>query len=103
MIGAFNPPGIWRFFGAFSMGVAGKGQTVHLNGRVPLVRLATDIARFMQTGGARTAFFSAPHPATATVEVARLYRPEIPIEITAIAEIPRKRFKRPGNAERTGK
>jgi 2-iminobutanoate/2-iminopropanoate deaminase len=32
---------------------------------------------------------------TTTVQVAALYRPELVVEITAIAEIPRDRFRRP--------
>lgn len=144
MIDAFNPPGIWQPFGAFSMGViAGKGRTVYLKGQVPLdpagnvvgkgdmlaqvrqalanvqavlksvggtmgdivslVQHTTDIARFMQTGDVRKSFFKAPYPVTTTVEVARLYHPDIMIEITATAEIPRRRFKRPGKAARKGR
>lgn len=144
MIDAFNPPGIWQPFGAFSMGViAGKGQTVYLKGQVPLdrggnvvgggdmpaqvrqtlgniqavlksiggtmgdivslVQHTTDIAGFMRTGDVRKSFFKAPYPVTTTVQVARLYHPEIMIEITAVAEIPRKRFKRPGKTKANSK
>ena len=49
----------------------------------------------MSTGDIRNEFFTAPYPVTTTVQVARLYRPELMIEITAIAEIPRSRFRRP--------
>ena len=66
---------------------------------ISLTHYTTDIAAFMQTGDIRTAFFSAPYPVTTTVEVAALYRPELLIEITAIAEIPRDRFQRPTQAE----
>ena len=141
MIDAFNPPGIWQPFGAFSMGaIAGKGRTVYLKGQVPLdrdgnvvgkgdmlsqvqktleniqaalqsiggtmgdivslVQHTTDIGKFMQSGDVRKRFFAAPYPVTTTVEVKRLYHPEIMIEITAVAEIPRKRFKRPGKPKR---
>jgi 2-iminobutanoate/2-iminopropanoate deaminase len=136
VIDAFNTPGIWAPFGAFSMGViAGDGQIVYLKGQVALDRdgavvgkgdmraqtrqvleniaavLAsiggttadivsltqhtTDIASFMTTGDIRREFFAPPYPATTTVEVVRLYHPDLMIEITAIAEIPRQRFRRP--------
>jgi len=49
----------------------------------------------MSTGDIRNEFFTAPYPVTTTVQVARLYRPELMIEITAIAEIPRSRFRHP--------
>jgi hypothetical protein len=69
MIDSFNPPDIWAPFGAFSMGVIqGEGQVVYLKGQVSL---------------------------NAAVQVAALYRPELVVEITAIAEIPRDRFRRP--------
>jgi enamine deaminase RidA (YjgF/YER057c/UK114 family) len=61
---------------------------------VSLVHYATDIERFMQTGDIRREFFTAPFPVTTTVEVKRLYHPDLMIEITAIAEIPRDRFRR---------
>ena len=62
---------------------------------VSLVHYATDIEQFMATGDIRRAFFTAPYPVTTTVQVARLYRPDLLIEITAVAEIPRDRFHRP--------
>lgn len=62
---------------------------------VSLVHYATDIEGFMKTGDIRQEFFAAPFPVTTTVEVRRLYRPELVIEVTAVAEIPRKRFRRP--------
>ena len=61
---------------------------------VSLVHYATDIERFMQTGDIRREFFAAPFPVTTTVEVKRLYHPDLMIEITATAEIPRDRFRR---------
>jgi enamine deaminase RidA (YjgF/YER057c/UK114 family) len=64
---------------------------------ISLVHYATDIERFMGTGDIRKEFFSAPFPVTTTVEVKRLYRSDLLIEITAIAEIPRSRFRRPAN------
>jgi 2-iminobutanoate/2-iminopropanoate deaminase len=60
-----------------------------------LTHYVTDIAEFMTTGDIRREFFAAPYPVTTTVEVASLYRPEIVVEITALAEIPRDRFRRP--------
>ena len=62
---------------------------------VSLVHYATDIEQFMATGDIRREFFAAPFPVTTTVEVKRLYHPDLLIEITAIAEIPRERFRRP--------
>ena len=62
---------------------------------VSLTHYATDIEQFMKTGDIRREFFSAPFPVTTTVQVSRLYDPALMIEIAAIAEIPRDRFKRP--------
>jgi 2-iminobutanoate/2-iminopropanoate deaminase len=62
---------------------------------VSLIHYATDIAQFMDAGDIRKEFFSAPFPVTTTVQIARLYHPELMIEIAAIAEIPRDRFHRP--------
>ena len=62
---------------------------------VSLVHYATDIDQFMGTGDIRKEYFSAPFPVTTTVQVGRLYNPDLMIEITAVAEIPRERFQRP--------
>ena len=62
---------------------------------VSLVHYAVDIEQFMKTGDIRKEFFAAPFPVTTTVEIERLYHPELMIEITAVAEIPRDRFRRP--------
>ena len=62
---------------------------------VSLVHYATDIDQFMSTGDIRKEYFSAPFPVTTTVQVGRLYNPDLMIEITAVAEIPRERFQRP--------
>jgi 2-iminobutanoate/2-iminopropanoate deaminase len=62
---------------------------------ISLTHYATDIEAFMQAGTIRREFFAAPYPVTTTVQVAALYRPDLVIEITAIAEIPRERFRRP--------
>ncbi len=59
----------------------------------------TDIQAFMQTGDIRKDFFTSPYPVTTTVEVPALYNPELVIEITAVAEIPRERYKRPSQAQ----
>lgn len=64
---------------------------------ISLVHYATDIEEFMRTGDIRKEFFAAPFPVTTTVEVGRLYHPDLLIEITAIVEIPRERFHRPSN------
>jgi 2-iminobutanoate/2-iminopropanoate deaminase len=62
---------------------------------VSLVHYATNIAKFMDAGDIRKEFFAAPLPVTTTVQIARLFHPELMIEIAAIAEIPRDRFHRP--------
>ncbi len=64
---------------------------------VSLVHYATDIELFMGTGDIRREFFEAPFPITTTVQVGRLYHPDLLIEITAVAEIPRERFHRPSS------
>ncbi|WP_175713011.1 RidA family protein [Burkholderia ambifaria] len=60
---------------------------------ISLVHYATDIDTFMQAGDIREKFFAEPYPVTTTVQVERLYRPDLLIEIAAIAEIPRARFR----------
>jgi 2-iminobutanoate/2-iminopropanoate deaminase len=60
-----------------------------------LTQYVTDIAAFISAGGVRREFFSEPFPVTSTVQVAALYDPDLLVEIAAIAEIPRERFKRP--------
>ena len=67
----------------------------NLSDVISLTQYTTDIDRFMDTGDIKTAFFADPYPATTTVQVARLYDPDILIEITAIAEVPRGRFRTP--------
>ena len=62
---------------------------------VSLTQYATDIEQFMASGDIREDFFSEPYPVTTTVQVVRLYHPDLLIEITATAEIPRERFKSP--------
>jgi enamine deaminase RidA (YjgF/YER057c/UK114 family) len=62
---------------------------------VSLTQYATDIGQFMAAGDIRRQFFAEPFPVTTTVEIARLYHPDLLIEITAIAEIPRDRFTHP--------
>ena len=66
---------------------------------VSLTHYTTDIQAFMQSGDIRKEFFAAPYPVTTTVEVAALYNPELLIEITAIAEIPHDRYKRPAQVQ----
>jgi reactive intermediate/imine deaminase len=62
---------------------------------VSLTQFVTDIEAFMKVGEVRRAYFSEPYPITTTVEVSRLYDADLMVEITAIAEIPRERFRRP--------
>jgi 2-iminobutanoate/2-iminopropanoate deaminase len=64
---------------------------------VSLVHYTTNIDAFMATGDIRQEFFQPPFPVTTTVQVTRLYHPELMIEITTIAEIPHERFRRPAN------
>ena len=71
----------------------------HVGGKmsdiISLTHYVTDIDAFMASGKVRQAFFQPPYPVTTTVEVSRLYDPELLVEITAIAEITDDRFKRP--------
>lgn len=60
-----------------------------------LTQHTTDIAAFMASGEVRARYFQPPFPVTTTVEVSALYHPDIMIEITAVAEIPRDRFRPP--------
>jgi len=60
-----------------------------------LTHHVTDIEAFMTTGDIRREVFAAPYPVTTTVQVVRLYHPDLLVEITATAEIPRDRFRRP--------
>jgi 2-iminobutanoate/2-iminopropanoate deaminase len=62
---------------------------------VSLIHYSTDIAQFMGASDIRKEFFTAPFPVTTTVQIGRLYHPDLMIEIAAIAEIPRGRFHRP--------
>ena len=63
-----------------------------------VVHYATDINAFMASGQVRQKYFSPPYPVTTTVEVAKLYRPELLIEITCSAEIPHDRFTSPSGS-----
>ncbi|VWB83089.1 enamine deaminase RidA [Burkholderia latens] len=60
---------------------------------ISLVHYATDIDAFMQTGDVRNTFFAEPYPVTTTLQIERLYRPDLLIEIAAIAEIPLARLR----------
>ena len=66
---------------------------------ISLTHYTTDIEAFMACGPIRAEFFAEPYPVTTTVEVRRLYRPELLIEIAAIAEIPKARYRAPVEAE----
>ena len=61
---------------------------------VSLTHYVTDMEEFMATGDIRRKFFAPPYPVTTTVQIARLYHPDLMVEITAIAEIPPDRFRR---------
>ena len=58
-----------------------------------LTHYVTNIDEFMTTGHIRTKYFESPYPVTTTVEVSRLYHPDLMVEITSSAEIPLDRFK----------
>ena len=60
-----------------------------------LTHYVTDIQAFAVVGDIRREFFREPFPVTTTVQVAALYDRDLVIEISAIAEIPRDRFRRP--------
>jgi 2-iminobutanoate/2-iminopropanoate deaminase len=62
---------------------------------ISLTQYTTDIAAFMAAGDLRRAVFASPFPVTTTVEVARLYDPALLVEIAAIAEVPKERFRQP--------
>ena len=60
-----------------------------------LTHYVTDIDAFAGVGDIRREFFREPFPVTSTVQVVALYRPDLVVEITAAAEIPRERFRHP--------
>lgn len=60
-----------------------------------MTNYVTDMDAFMAASDIRRAFFVAPFPVTTSVEVVRLYDRALLVEISAIAEIPPGRFRRP--------
>jgi 2-iminobutanoate/2-iminopropanoate deaminase len=60
-----------------------------------LTHYVTDVRAFQSTRDVREHFFSEPYPVTTTVQVVSLFHRDIMIEISGIAEVPRKRFKEP--------
>ena len=64
-----------------------------------LTHHVTDIDAFMTTGHIRTRYFEPPYPVTTTVEVSRLYHPDLLVEITASAEIPLHRYTEPARGD----
>ena len=60
-----------------------------------LTHHVTNIEDFMKTGHIRTQYFKPPYPVTTTVEVTRLYHPDLMVEITGSAEIPLNRYVEP--------
>ncbi|MDC1287628.1 RidA family protein [Gammaproteobacteria bacterium] len=64
-----------------------------------LIHHVTNIERFMETGHIRTRYFKPPYPVTTTVEVSRLYHPDLLVEITGSAEIPLDRYVEPRRSE----
>lgn len=65
---------------------------------ISLTQHTTDIQAFMAASDIRKTAFSPPYPVTTTVEVLALYHPDLMVEISAIAEIPKDRFVRPAAA-----
>ena len=59
-----------------------------------LSTFTTNIATFMTLGEIWARYFERSYPVTTTVDVARLYHPDLTIEIAATAEIPRGRYTR---------
>lgn len=76
-----------------------RAMLAHVGGTmgdvISLTQYTTDIEAFMGCGPIRAEYFAAPFPVTTTVEARRLYRPDLLIEITAVAEIPVERFRAP--------
>jgi 2-iminobutanoate/2-iminopropanoate deaminase len=76
-----------------------RDSLAHVGGEMrdvlSLTHYVTDIHAFVTTREVRLKFFSEPYPVTTTVQVAALFHREILVEITAIAEIPRDRFREP--------
>jgi len=60
-----------------------------------LTHHVTNIEGFMKTGHIRARYFEPPFPVTTTVEVSRLYHPDLLVEITGSAEIPLDRYVEP--------
>ena len=60
-----------------------------------LTQYVTDMEAYMTVGDIRMQYFAEPYPVTTTVQVVRLYHPDLLVEITGVAEIPKDRFKRP--------
>jgi enamine deaminase RidA (YjgF/YER057c/UK114 family) len=60
---------------------------------VAITRHMTDIEAFMKTADIRREFFAPPFPVTTTVQVVRLFHPDLVVEITATAEVPNDRFR----------
>lgn len=92
MVDAVNPAGLWQPFGPFSQAVFQGGG---LGDVMSLTHYVTDMGWFLECGDIRREFFAPPYSVTTTAEVAALYHAELMIEIAAVAEIQRDRFKRP--------
>ena len=66
-----------------------------LGDTVSLTQYTTDIETFMTLGPVRTSYFTEPYPVTTTLQVARLYDPDVLVEIQAVAEVPLGRYRPP--------
>jgi len=57
-----------------------------------LSTFTTDIGSFMTLGEIRARYFKPPYPVTMTIEISRLYHPDLTVEIAGTAEMPHERF-----------
>lgn len=62
---------------------------------VQVVVYVTDMSHLKAIHEVRAEYFERPYPASTLVQVSALIRPELLIEISAIAVIPRDRLRRP--------
>ena len=71
----------------------------HMEDIYSLTHHVTNIEKFMKTGHIRMRYFKPPYPVTTTVEVSRLYHPDLLVEITGSAEIPLDRYIEPQRSD----
>ncbi len=86
---------VYRSLGNIALVLAGIGG--RMEDVYALLHNVTDIEAFMKVAEARTRCFAPPYPVTSTVEVGRLYHPDLLVETTASAEIPAQRYRVPAS------